>query len=194
MLMMEIKQKPYWWSETNGQLINWHHPPSVDMPSYIGADWQSNTFEIPHTTQGTNYFNVIGNKYRRLSTTIKIILQVDEDYDGKYIRVFIFKNKGSVSLNNSTAKIYTTTPSPDNIFLITSIAAFPLPEFLTNYEVIYDKFWCQASSRTKIIEFEYKHEDVLDILSPHNLITVGLFSDSPNKFSYAIDTMTYFVG
>lgn len=182
------KYQDWWWSDTSEwNDINWN---------FLTAKFNNATFQIPHPSQGTNYFQITGNKYLRNKVRIKIGVQ--QKYWDHSMRIFIYKNKGHVSADTATQNVFTSGGVEPNIFYATSLMANPSYYFLANYEVLYDTIVAKGAAATKFIIYEYKHEEILDRLSPHGLISIAILPDVSENGnldrSFIIDSRTYFEG
>lgn len=183
----EVTYMNWWWSDGQGDVndATWH---------WLNAKFSDATFQIPHPVQGTNYFNITGNKYQRIKSVIKIGLYQPHKEDS--CRIFIYKNKGHTSVTNSTNNLYSVSGAEPFIFYRTSMLAFPSAYFEANYEILYDFVHCRGASDSIVFTYEYKHEEILDIHSPYGLISIAILPNytGVQESSFWIDTRTYFIG
>lgn len=182
----ELKWRDWWWSSNVGDwkdiTRNWKN-----------ALWSEVSYEVPHPAQGTNYFQITGNKYLRKKLSIKFGLQQTGAED--VTRVVIYKNKGHISNATVNSEVFTGGTSPFFAYY-TSQIAFPCMDFLANNEILYDNCIAKGASVTKFFIFEDKTEEVLDINSPYGLISIIILPGFGQTASTAflIEARTYFQG
>jgi len=151
------------------------------IQDWKAATWTWSSKSISHPTQGTGYNQVIGNKYRRLSTHIKFGLFIPQTYA---VRVLILKQKVQVPINTIASTVFRSANfSTGN--LLTNVSSFisPLSEWGEyTFEVLYDHVYWHTDADFRFYELKFEFDEVLDILNYSGQINVVMASTTRGGF------------